>query len=610
MCGIVGGIAARNISGILLEGLRRLEYRGYDSAGMAIMSSDDQIQRVRRQGKVQELADAMDAANPLGGLGIAHTRWATHGVPSEANAHPHMSKEHIAIVHNGIIENHDELRDELKALGYEFASQTDTEVVAHLVEHYSHSEESLLAAVRKTVTRLDGAFALGVIDTNCPDRLIAARSGSPLVIGVGIGENFIGSDQLALLQVTDRFMFLEEGDFAELTLDGVEVTDLQGNPVKRDVTRFEHQVDAADKGEYRHYMLKEIFEQPTVVAATLAGRISKTQVLEQVLGAQAKEILDKVKAVQIIACGTSYHAGLVTQYWIEELAGIPCRVEVASEYRYRKVVVQPGTLFITISQSGETADTLAALRMAKESGYLASLAICNVGTSTLVRESDLVMLTHAGPEIGVASTKAFTTQLVALLLVTLMLARRSGLASEHEQQIVTALHALPKTLEQALLLDDDIKITAEDFAEKNHALFLGRGALYPVAMEGALKLKEISYIHAEAYPAGELKHGPLALVDREMPVITVAPNNEMLDKLKSNLHEVKARGGMLYVYADVDASVANDDNTRVTTLSPVDRILEPIVYTIPLQLLSYHVAVLKGTDVDQPRNLAKSVTVE
>jgi len=610
MCGIVGGIAARNISGILLEGLRRLEYRGYDSAGMAVMSSENQIQRLRRQGKVQELADAVDADKPTGGLGIAHTRWATHGVPSEANAHPHMSKEHIAIVHNGIIENHDELRVELKALGYEFTSQTDTEVVVHLIEHYSHTEATLLAAVRKTVTRLDGAFGLGVIDTNSPDRLIAARSGSPLVIGVGIDENFIGSDQLALLQVTDRFMFLEEGDFAELTLEGVDVTDLQGNPVTREVIRFEHQVDAADKGEYRHYMLKEIFEQPDVVAATLSGRISKTQVLEQVLGAQAKEILDQVKAVQIIACGTSYHAGLVTQYWIEELAGIPCRVEVASEYRYRKIVVQPGTLFLTISQSGETADTLAALRMAKQSGYLASLAICNVGTSTLVRESDLVMLTHAGPEIGVASTKAFTTQLVALLLVTLLLARRSGLTSNDEQQIVTALHALPKALEQALLLDDEIQKTSEDFAEKNHALFLGRGALYPVAMEGALKLKEISYIHAEAYPAGELKHGPLALVDREMPVITVAPNNEMLDKLKSNLHEVKARGGMLYVYADVDASVANDDNTRVTTLSPVDRILEPIVYTIPLQLLSYHVAVLKGTDVDQPRNLAKSVTVE
>ena len=610
MCGIVGGIAARNVSEILLEGLRRLEYRGYDSAGVAIVSNDHQIQRVRRQGKVQELADAMATANPQGGLGIAHTRWATHGVPSEANAHPHMSNEHIAIVHNGIIENHDELREELKLLGYAFTSQTDTEVVAHLVEHYSHSEDTLLAAVRKTVARLDGAFALGVIDTNCPDRLIAARSGSPLVIGVGSGESFIGSDQLALLQVTDRFMFLEEGDFAELTLGGVEVTNQQGKPVEREVIRFEHQVDAADKGEYRHYMLKEIFEQPTVVAATLAGRISKTQVLEEVLGAQAKVIIDQVKAVQIIACGTSYHAGLVTQYWIEELAGIPCRVEVASEYRYRKIVVQPGTLFITISQSGETADTLAALRMAKQSGYLASLAICNVGTSTLVRESDLVMLTHAGPEIGVASTKAFTTQLVALLLVTLILARRTGLAVEEEEKIVTALHALPTALEQALLLDDEIKMTAEDFADKNHALFLGRGALYPVAMEGALKLKEISYIHAEAYPAGELKHGPLALVDREMPVITVAPNNEMLGKLKSNLHEVKARGGMLYVYADVDASVASDDNTRVTTLSPVDRILEPIVYTIPLQLLSYHVAVLKGTDVDQPRNLAKSVTVE
>lgn len=610
MCGIVGAIAARNVSEILLEGLRRLEYRGYDSAGMAIMSSNNQIQRLRRQGKVQELADAMAIAKPIGGLGIAHTRWATHGVPSEANAHPHMSKEHIAVVHNGIIENHDELRVELQALGYEFTSQTDTEVVAHLIEHYCNSEPTLLGAVRKTVIRLDGAFALGVIDNNSPDRLIVARSGSPLVIGVGIGENFIGSDQLALLQVTDRFMYLEEGDFAEITLDKIDVTDQQGKPVTREVSRFEHQVDAADKGEYRHYMLKEIFEQPTVIAATLAGRISKTQVLEQVLGATAKDILDQVKAVQIIACGTSFHAGLVTQYWVEELAGIPCRVEVASEYRYRKIVVQPGTLFVTISQSGETADTLAALRMAKKSGYLATLAICNVGTSTLVRESDLVMLTHAGPEIGVASTKAFTTQLVALLLVTLMLARRSGLAAEQEQQIVTALHALPKTLVQVLLLDEEIKITAEDFAEKHHALFLGRGALYPVAMEGALKLKEISYIHAEAYPAGELKHGPLALVDRDMPVITVAPNNEMLDKLKSNLHEVKARGGMLYVYADADAAVVNDENTRVTTLSPVDRILEPIVYTIPLQLLSYHVAVLKGTDVDQPRNLAKSVTVE
>ncbi|MEZ5523614.1 MAG: glutamine--fructose-6-phosphate transaminase (isomerizing) [Pseudomonadales bacterium] len=610
MCGIVGGIAARNISGILLEGLRRLEYRGYDSAGMAIMSDRGEIQRLRRQGKVQELADALDEAKPQGGLGIAHTRWATHGEPSEANAHPHMSKGHIAIVHNGIIENHDELRKELQELGYEFTSQTDTEVVVHLIEHYSHTEATLMDAVRKTVARLDGAFALGVIDSNCPERLVAARSGSPLVIGVGIGEHYIGSDQLALAQVTDRFMFLEEGDFAELTLDGVVVTDTNGKPVQREVSRFEHQADATDKGEYRHYMLKEIFEQPEVVAATLTGRISKTQVLEQVLGARAKEILDQVKAVQIIACGTSYHAGLVTQYWIEELAGIPCRVEVASEYRYRKVVVQPGTLFVTISQSGETADTLAALRMAKQAGYLASLCICNVGTSTLVRESDLVMLTHAGPEIGVASTKAFTTQLVALLLVTLMLARRSGLTPEKESQIVAALHALPKALEQALELDTEIQRTSEDFAEKHHALFLGRGALYPVAMEGALKLKEISYIHAEAYPAGELKHGPLALVDREMPVITVAPNNELLDKLKSNLHEVKARGGVLYVYADADAAVAEDEDTRVTVLSAVDRILEPIVYTIPLQLLSYHVAVLKGTDVDQPRNLAKSVTVE
>jgi glucosamine--fructose-6-phosphate aminotransferase (isomerizing) len=552
----------------------------------------------------------MGTAKPTGGLGIAHTRWATHGAPSEANAHPHISKEHIAIVHNGIIENHDALRVELTALGYQFMSQTDTEVIAHLIEHYCHSEATLLAAVRQTVARLEGAFALGVIDTNSPERLIAARSGSPLVIGIGSGEHFISSDQLALLQVTDRFMFLEEGDFAELTRDSVEVTDSQGNFMKRDVSRFEHTIDAADKGEYRHYMLKEIFEQPDVVAATLQGRISKTHVLEQVLGADAKEILDQVKAVQIIACGTSYHAGLVAQYWFEELASIPCRVEVASEYRYRKTVVSPNTLFVTISQSGETADTLAALRMAKSAGYLASLAICNVGTSTLVRESDLVLLTQAGVEIGVASTKAFTTQLVALLLVALMLARRTGLTEAQEQKIVAALHQLPTLLQQTLLLDDEINKTAEDFADKNHALFLGRGALYPVAMEGALKLKEISYIHAEAYPAGELKHGPLALVDRDMPVITVAPNNELLDKLKSNLHEVKARGGMLYVYADVAASVANDDNTRVTTLAAVERILEPIVYTIPLQLLSYHVAVLKGTDVDQPRNLAKSVTVE
>ncbi|MCF7981429.1 MAG: glutamine--fructose-6-phosphate transaminase (isomerizing) [Pseudomonadales bacterium] len=611
MCGIVGAISTRDVTGILLEGLKRLEYRGYDSAGMAVIAAgNSHFERVRRKGKVQELADAVTAEKLAGVLGVAHTRWATHGAPSEPNAHPHVSSQRIALVHNGIIENHEQLRQELVSAGYQFTSETDTEVVAHLIHQYCEHGASLRDAVQQAVKRLEGAFALGVIDTQQPDRLIAARSGSPLVVGVGIGENFIASDQLALLQVTDRFIFLEEGDFVELTCDGIQIFDGRGKDIKRATHRFEHHVDAADKGAYRHYMLKEIFEQPEVVAATLTGRMTKTQVLEQTLGATAKAILDKVQAVQIIACGTSYHAGLVARYWIEDLVGVPCNVEVASEYRYRKTVVSPDTLFITISQSGETADTLAALRMAKDKGYLATLGICNVGTSTLVRESDLVMLTQAGPEIGVASTKAFTTQLVALLLVTLMLARRHGLSTEREQQIVTALHQLPALLEEALTLDPKIKVISEQFADKHHALFLGRGAMYPVAMEGALKLKEISYIHAEAYPAGELKHGPLALVDSDMPVITVAPNNELLDKLKSNLQEVKARGGVLYVFADRDAAVNEADETRVLIVPPVDDILEPILYTVPLQLLSYHVAVLKGTDVDQPRNLAKSVTVE
>ncbi len=611
MCGIVGAIANRDVTGILLEGLRRLEYRGYDSAGMAVIESgQDHFERVRREGKVQQLADAIADEHLTGMIGVAHTRWATHGVPSERNAHPHMSNDQIAVVHNGIIENHESLRDELKAAGYQFTSDTDTEVVAHLIHYYRNAGDELRLAVQKTIMRLEGAFALGVVDSSQPDRLIAARSGSPLVVGVGIGENFIASDQLALLQVTDQFIFLDEGDFVELTREGVVVFDDQLKPVQRPVTRFDHHVDAADKGTYRHFMLKEIFEQPQVVKATLNGRMTDKQVLEQTLGTAAKEILDKVQAVQIIACGTSYHAGLVARYWIEDLVGIPCQVEVASEYRYRKVVVAPNTLFVTISQSGETADTLAALRMAKSMGYLASLGICNVATSTLVRESDLVMLTQAGPEIGVASTKAFTTQLVALLLVTLMLARRQGLPAEREQRIVTALHQLPDLLTEVLKLDANIQLLSEQFADKHNALFLGRGAMYPVSMEGALKLKEISYIHAEAYPAGELKHGPLALVDGDMPVIAVAPNNELLDKLKSNLQEVKARGGVLYVFADREASVGEAEDTRVLVIPPVDDILEPIVYTLPLQLLAYHVAVLKGTDVDQPRNLAKSVTVE
>lgn len=611
MCGIVGAISTRDVTGILVEGLKRLEYRGYDSAGVAVMAAgNNHFERIRREGKVQELADAVNAEQLSGVLGIAHTRWATHGVPSERNAHPHTSGERIALVHNGIIENHEQLREELSTAGYQFSSETDTEVVAHLIHSFCEQSVTLLEAVQQAVARLEGAFALGVIDAQQPDRMIAARSGSPLVVGVGIGENFIASDQLALLQVTDRFIFLEEGDFVELTPSGVRLFDGDAKEVTRTVNRFEHHIDAADKGHYRHYMLKEIFEQPEVVKATLTGRMTKTQVLEQSLGAAAKDILDQVQAVQIVACGTSYHAGLVARYWIEELAGLPCNVEVASEYRYRKVVVAPGTLFVTISQSGETADTLAALRMAKEMGYLGSLGICNVATSTLVRESDLVMMTQAGPEIGVASTKAFTTQLVALLLVTLMLARRHGLAPEREREIVAALHQLPELLTEALTLDKKINLISEQFADKHHALFLGRGAMYPVAMEGALKLKEISYIHAEAYPAGELKHGPLALVDSDMPVITVAPNNELLDKLKSNLQEVKARGGVLYVFADRDAAVNEADDGHILIVAPIDDILEPILYTVPLQLLSYHVAVLKGTDVDQPRNLAKSVTVE
>jgi glucosamine--fructose-6-phosphate aminotransferase (isomerizing) len=611
MCGIVGAIATRNVTGILLEGLRRLEYRGYDSAGMAVIArGNSHIERVRRKGKVQELADAIVNENLQGLVGIAHTRWATHGAPSERNAHPHMSSDDVAVAHNGIIENYEELRDELKSQGYTFSSETDTEVVVHLIHHFLKSTDDLLVAVKQAVGRLTGAFALGVISSKHPEKLIAARSGSPLVIGVGIGENFLASDQLALLQVTDRFVFLEEGDFAELSLSDISISNSNGESQDRKAIVFEHHIDAADKGTYRHYMLKEIYEQPDVVAETLMGRISDKRVLEQSLGSGGKELLAKVEAVHIVACGTSYHAGLTARYWIEDLVGVPCQVEVASEYRYRKVVVLPNTLFITISQSGETADTLAALRMAKEKGYLATLGICNVGTSTLVRETDLVLMTLAGPEIGVASTKAFTTQLVALLLVTIMLAKPKGLSAQREQEIVKSLHALPDILRRVLLLDDTIKQTSEQFADKHHSLFLGRGALYPVAMEGALKLKEISYIHAEAYPAGELKHGPLALVDSDMPVITVAPNNDLLDKLKSNIQEVKARGGVLYVFADVNAALNEDQNTRVITLESVDNILEPIVYTLPLQLLSYHVAVMKGTDVDQPRNLAKSVTVE
>ncbi|UZE23814.1 glutamine--fructose-6-phosphate transaminase (isomerizing) [Pseudomonas sp. B21-056] len=610
MCGIVGAVAERNITAILLEGLKRLEYRGYDSAGVAVLTNDGQLARMRRPGKVSELEQALEAEPLIGRLGIAHTRWATHGAPCERNAHPHFSGD-LAVVHNGIIENHEALREQLKALGYVFTSDTDTEVIAHLLNHKLKELMDLTVALKATVKELHGAYGLAVISAKQPDRLVAARSGSPLVIGLGLGENFLASDQLALRQVTDRFMYLEEGDIAEIRRDSVQIWDLDGQAVERETVQYRDGAEAADKGEFRHFMLKEIHEQPAVVQRTLEGRLSPSQVLVQAFGPQAAELFAKVRNVQIVACGTSYHAGMVARYWLEELAGIPCQVEVASEFRYRKVVVQPDTLFVTISQSGETADTLAALRNAKALGFLASLAICNVGISSLVRESDLTLLTQAGREIGVASTKAFTTQLVGLLLLTLSLGQvRGTLAEGVEAKLVEELRRLPTRLGEALAMDSTVEKIAELFAEKNHTLFLGRGAQFPVAMEGALKLKEISYIHAEAYPAGELKHGPLALVDNDMPVVTVAPNNELLEKLKSNLQEVRARGGQLIVFADEKAGMTNGEGTHVVHMPHIHDSLAPILYTIPLQLLSYYVAVLKGTDVDQPRNLAKSVTVE
>ena len=610
MCGIVGAVAERNVTAILLEGLKRLEYRGYDSAGVAVFSNAGKLERMRRPGKVSELEQAL-AGEPLAGrLGIAHTRWATHGAPCERNAHPHFSGD-IAVVHNGIIENHEVLREQLKGLGYVFTSDTDTEVIAHLLNHKLKDLGDLTVALKATVKELHGAYGLAVISAQQPDRVVAARSGSPLVIGLGMGENFLASDQLALRQVTDRFMYLEEGDIADIRRESVQIWDVNGVAVERETVQYRDGAEAADKGEFRHFMLKEIHEQPAVVQRTLEGRLSQNQVLVQAFGPQAAELFAKVRNVQIVACGTSYHAGMVARYWLEELAGIPCQVEVASEFRYRKVVVQPDTLFVTISQSGETADTLAALRNAKELGFLASLAICNVGISSLVRESDLTLLTQAGREIGVASTKAFTTQLVGLLLLTLSLGQvRGTLAAGVEAELVEELRRLPARLGEALAMDATVEKIAELFAEKNHTLFLGRGAQFPVAMEGALKLKEISYIHAEAYPAGELKHGPLALVDNDMPVVTVAPNNELLEKLKSNLQEVRARGGQLIVFADEHAGMSNGEGTHVVNMPHIHDVLSPILFTIPLQLLSYYVAVLKGTDVDQPRNLAKSVTVE
>lgn len=608
MCGIVGAVAQRDVAEILIEGLRRLEYRGYDSAGLAV-SNSSKINRVRRLGKVQELASATDGNTVTGGTGIAHTRWATHGEPSERNAHPHMSKERVAVVHNGIIENHESLRKALIEKGYLFSSETDTEVIAHLLEDELSQSEDLISAMRKVVKGLEGAYGTVALDANDPDTIVVARSGSPLVIGLGIGENFVASDQLALLPVTRRFIFLEEGDVAEVSRRSVCIYDKDGNKVDREVHESTADYDAGDKGQYRHYMLKEIYEQPLSVSNTLEGRINQDGVITESFGAHAPAILDKVKHVQIVACGTSYHAGMVARYWLEEFAGISCNVEIASEFRYRHSFVQENSLLVTISQSGETADTLAALRRSKELGYLASLTVCNVAGSSLVRESDLAFLTRAGTEIGVASTKAFTTQLTALAMLVLALAQRS----EDKSQLANLtqdLEALPGVIEQSLSLASEIEVLAEDFADKHHALFLGRGDQYPIAMEGALKLKEISYIHAEAYAAGELKHGPLALIDAEMPIIVVAPNNELLGKLKSNVEEVRARGGILYVFTDKNSEFESDDTMKVIHVPTVNSWVAPIVYTLPLQLLSYYVAIIKGTDVDQPRNLAKSVTVE
>ena len=611
MCGIVGAVAQRDVAEILIEGLRRLEYRGYDSAGIAIVDTNNELQRVRRLGKVQELADAVDSMPLSGGTGIAHTRWATHGEPSEANAHPHISGQHIALLHNRIIENHQSLRQFLLERGYVFSSQTATEVIAHLVDWELRSATSLLEAVQKTVLQLQGAYGTVVMDSRDPERIVVARSGSPLVIGLGVGENFIASDQLALLNVTRRFMFLEEGDVAEVTPRTISVFDNNGQAVARAVNESTGEHDAADKGQYRHFMQKEIFEQPSALINTMEGRISDDHVIVESIGSDATTILENVEHIQIIACGTSYNAGMVARYWFESIAGVSCDVEIASEFRYRKFVTQPNSLLITLSQSGETADTLAALRLAKQKGYMAAMTICNVAGSSLVRESDLAFMTRAGAEIGVASTKAFTTQLVALLMLVTALGKQKGnIDRVQEQQIVTALHQLPTQIEKALAFDKPIEVLAEDFADKQHALFLGRGEFYPIAVEASLKLKEISYIHAEAYAAGELKHGPLALVDADMPVIVVAPTNDLLEKLKSNIEEVRARGGLLYVFADDEAGFEECEGMKIITMPKVDEIIAPIFYTIPMQLLSYHVALIKGTDVDQPRNLAKAVTVE
>jgi glucosamine--fructose-6-phosphate aminotransferase (isomerizing) len=606
MCGIVGAVAERPVNKILVEGLKRLEYRGYDSAGVALLEGST-LNTVKAVGKVVNVEAALEKAGVSGHTGIAHTRWATHGSVTEENAHPHVSNNQLALVHNGIIENHASLRASLKEEGYEFLSETDTEVMVHLIHKLRKQHTTLLASVQAAVKQFEGAFGTVVFDKANDNEIIVARSGSPLVIGLGLGENFIASDQLALLPVTRSFIFLEEGDVARITRDTVEIFDENGDAVEREVIESNITQDASGKGDYRHYMLKEIYEQPLAVRNTLEGRLNDDRVAIDAFGDSAQQIFKDVKHVQIIACGTSYHSGMVARYWLEQFAGVSCNVEIASEFRYRQSYVHENSLLVTISQSGETADTLAALRLAKEQGYMASMTICNVPGSSLVRESDLAFMTKAGAEIGVASTKAFTTQLVGLLMLTASIAQEKQL---DQSAIVNAIKVLPAKLEETLQLADGIADLAEEFADKHHSLFLGRGSQYPIAMEGALKLKEISYIHAEAYAAGELKHGPLALIDADMPIIVVAPNNELLEKLKSNVEEVRARGGIIYVFADKDSHFESDDTMRVINVNHTDDIIAPIVYTLPLQLLSYYVAVIKGTDVDQPRNLAKSVTVE
>jgi len=611
MCGIVGAIANRDVVPILIEGLRRLEYRGYDSTGVAV-AGDHGLQLQRAVGKVVKLAERLKAHPSAGPLGIAHSRWATHGGVTEANAHPHVSGQRIALIHNGIIENYVEIKAALVAKGYAFTSETDTEVIAHLVHDFVKQKLDLTAGVQQAVKQLQGAYAIVVFDAQQPDRIVVARIASPLVIGLGAkGENFVASDVQALLRVTRRFQFLEEGDVADIRRDRIAIFDAAGKPVERKVHESSLSADAVERGEYAHYMLKEIFEQPRAVADTLSERIAQGHVLDAAFGPKAPELFARIKSTHIVACGTSYHAGLIARYYLEQGAGLPCTVEVASEYRYRRPVVRPDTLFIAISQSGETADTLAALREAKKRGYLATLAICNVPESSIVREADLVLMTRAGPEVGVASTKAFTTQLAALGLLGLALARRQGVGEKLLGNYTRQLMHVPGMIEHTLKLEPAIKGWARQFADKHHALFLGRGPSWPVAMEGALKLKEISYIHAEAYPAGELKHGPLALVDADMPVVAVAPNNALLEKLKSNLQEVRARGGRLYVFADPLSGIEPAEGVEVIRMPEhIEPLQEPLVYTVPLQLLAYHTAVLRGTDVDQPRNLAKSVTVE